>query len=99
MAFGFVASSILGLIIGVRCRVFALVPITLVWAAVTVSVGILANLGGMAILAITAATTVCIQLGYVCGSFGASIGEHPVGASALHAAAGKTQRQYGLRVK
>ena len=77
MTIGFVASALIGIVLGLPCRVYTLVPLTLlaivagVVAAFWIGLPLLsvARLAGVAILG--------LQLGYVCGSFGASIKEQP----------------------
>lgn len=84
MTIGFVASALLGIVLGLRFRVFSLVPLTLL----TLLAGALAafhfQLDAMTVLTTVGMAILGLQIGYICGSFGASITEQP--ASAVTAA-------------
>lgn len=95
MAVEFLASGLLGLLIGMRFRVLALVPVTLASLLVTAIATGLCGYSNLAVLASVATSFIGLQLGYVCGSFAAGLKEQP----ALEPGRAGASRRYGLHAK
>ena len=92
MAIEFVATGLLGILVGMRFRVFALIPVTLLTLLVTAIATILFGHSHLAVLASVATSFIGLQLGYVCGSFAASLKDQP----ALEPSRARAGRRYGI---
>lgn len=94
MTIGFIASALVGIVFGLRFRVYSLVPLTLLTVLVGAATAFCFGLDNVTVLTITGTAILGLQIGYVCGSFGASIKEQPALEPGRAGA-----RRYGLPAK
>lgn len=87
MTIEFVASGLLGIVLGMCFRVLAMVPVTLLSIVVAAAISIFSGFSGLTMLGSIVITTLALQVGYVCGSFAASLKDEPAleASSATHA--------------